>query len=448
MTRKAGWLIVLVQVATLVTGLLASWGLLWVDSRLARLQQHLIFHLVVQALLYALLIWLWSVSITFMYLVPLRSDWMRVTRSVLSASAAAIWFPPALVVLYAFYPMVIAAAIVLIAGTTRLLISQRLLICIETGRPLLHSELPRGVFTRASAPGLAATFAIHASVLADLMRFPSLATVLLATGAAFLSSLSMLAGESETEKPASALRPILSFLLTLLLAPMVTGLPGLRAAATVRAEKKAPVEPAKPVDGSVKITDQSFPGVILWPKVEPVTKLIDPLVGAGTLGAGLARAVGIPFSGEYWMFKPPHLRPPRNSYFRRGTPLELSFLTTDGKPLEMEAHQKLDPAIDLACCSGIQVAIVNSDRYPGTVALELILIDSRVALSQSLGRSLAGLNPDPVSPLREVLDFAVPHQRVLRQFDEIKLIFHRDRMRVDHSAKIAIQRFVLVPRRI
>src|SRR5437867_7314283 len=164
--RKAGWLIVLVQVATLVTGLLASWGLLWVDSRLARLQQHLIFHLVAQALLYALLIWLWSVSITFMYLVPLRSDWMRVTRSVLRASAAAIWFPPALVVLYAFYPMVIAAAIVLVAGTTRLLISQRLLIRVETGQPLLHSELPRGVLTRASAPGLAATFAIHASVLA------------------------------------------------------------------------------------------------------------------------------------------------------------------------------------------------------------------------------------------------------------------------------------------
>jgi len=34
----------------------------------------------------------------------------------------------------------------------------------------------------------------------------------------------------------------------------------------------------------------------------------------------------------------------------------------------------------------------------------------------------------------------------LSQFDEFIVLFHRDQMRIDRSARIAIDRFVLAPR--
>ncbi len=47
--------------------------------------------------------------------------------------------------------------------------------------------------------------------------------------------------------------------------------------------------------------------------------------------------------------------------------------------MSMKALQKLDHSIDLGCCRAIQLTISNADRYPGTIALELVLIDTQVA---------------------------------------------------------------------
>jgi hypothetical protein len=143
------------------------------------------------------------------------------------------------------------------------------------------------------------------------------------------------------------------------------------------------------------------------------------------------------------MFRWPAERPPRRSIIRRGSTSELSFHTTDGVRLGMEAHQKLDPPVSVACCTRIDLAIRNMDPYPGTVSLELVLIDTSVAINlvQSLGRVPAG----SASPAEQVLSFAVPPAAALRQFDDIKVVFHRDRIRADKSARIAIERFVLVP---
>jgi hypothetical protein len=46
----------------------------------------------------------------------------------------------------------------------------------------------------------------------------------------------------------------------------------------------------------------------------------------------------------------------------------------------------------------------------------------------------------------ETLQFAVPAGGLLDEFNEFEVIFLRDRERMDTSAKIAIERFVLVPR--
>jgi hypothetical protein len=196
-----------------------------------------------------------------------------------------------------------------------------------------------------------------------------------------------------------------------------------------------------------------FPGVILWPEVKPITTLIAPMpaLGSNPFQGRHPQPLGIPFGGEYWMYRWPFARPPSSSILQRGTPSKLGFSTTDHTPLEMEAHQKLETPIDVRCCSGIQLEVLNADRYPGTLTIELILVNSEpVRLSQSLGNAAVNSRPDlsqdPVLPVREMLDFAVPGEPAIDQFNEFKIVFHRTVRRADRSAKLSIERFVLLPR--
>ncbi|HXM44329.1 MAG TPA: hypothetical protein VN924_24040 [Bryobacteraceae bacterium] len=98
--------------------------------------------------------------------------------------------------------------------------------------------------------------------------------------------------------------------------------------------------------------------------------------------------------------------------------------------------------MDINCCSQVQLAIQNSDPLPGTVSLELILIDTQSANPPHiLGTAVAG----PPSSAWQILGFPIPPGAAIRKFDEIKVVFHRAQVRADRSAKIAIERFVLVP---
>ena len=114
----------------------------------------------------------------------------------------------------------------------------------------------------------------------------------------------------------------------------------------------------------------------------------------------------------------------------------------------MEAHQRLDREIDLSCCAKIRVDVLNADKHPGTVTVELGLIlhaGPPLRLGPEAILSKPDLFVDPVTPVRETLEFDLPSY-AQRQFDEFDVIFHRSRERVDRSARIAIERFVLVPR--
>jgi len=209
-----------------------------------------------------------------------------------------------------------------------------------------------------------------------------------------------------------------------------------------------------PPSESVDVTDKSFPGIVLIPETEPPKALVAPQPHSllALRSADFPKPSDIPFTGEYWMFKAPNVRPPQTSYLRKGTPLALSFVTTDHRPLSMEAHQKLDHAIDLHCCRGIQIAISNIDRYPGTVTLEIVLIDSAAQRSESLGTADVTSKPDgrPWTgsrfPVLETLEFRIPLSTELREFNEIKVVFHRASLRMDRSARISIERFSLMPR--
>jgi hypothetical protein len=118
----------------------------------------------------------------------------------------------------------------------------------------------------------------------------------------------------------------------------------------------------------------------------------------------------------------------------------------------MEAYQKLDRAIDLKCCHAIQIEISNTDPYPGTVALELVVIDS-----QSAGQPMLSLGTVSIAsrarssslavavPTQETLEFGIPAVARLHQFDVIKVIYHRDHVRLERSARISIEGFLLSP---
>jgi hypothetical protein len=173
---------------------------------------------------------------------------------------------------------------------------------------------------------------------------------------------------------------------------------------------------------------------------------------ADGLGTVEVRPMIIPFSGEYWMFRWPFAKPPRTSYFQRGSPANLSFKTTDHRSLQMEARHQLDQSIALDCCSRIQLAIRNADRFPNTIAIELVLIDNErsgppmVSLGRELVSSVPDLRHDPVAPVAETLSFTVPGSASIAAFNEFKIVFQRDRRRADQSAKVSVERFILMPR--
>lgn len=487
-----GRLALLVQVASL----LATAVVVWFANLAPRLHFQTLGSIVGQALGFALLAWAWSAAITFgLYVLMPIADRADMIRAALRTSAVAVWFAPATILLSQLSPAALAAALVLVVSATRLLYGQWRQMQPEVEEPGMAAPYAPGSFAacqlperrpwREMAPGLAASLAIQSGVAAVLMHWPLAAAAFFAMGAAFLTAFAMASGAAGLGRTQSLPRALLGVAMTLLLAAGMTvgGSPGLltrgagwiwdlnsrgRAgmgstwqavlrrlfyheqpvgAAGSEAEKATP-----PPASAAGDFPGGFPGVILWPEVKPVATLIAPLPAGGSgMAAPLLRPFSIPFSGEYWMYRWPYARPPHDSFRERGNPAALAFSTTDHSPLQMEAYHKLETPIDLKCCGRIQVEIWNADRYPGTVTLELLLVNTErsSALSQSLGNapvtSKVDLGKEPLVAVRETLEFPIP-AAAQAEFDEFRIVFHRARARLDKSAKIAIDRFVLVPR--
>ena len=210
-------------------------------------------------------------------------------------------------------------------------------------------------------------------------------------------------------------------------------------------------------EDSARADSEGNSGIVLFPAKQLVTKLVVPPPAASeSLSLATfhnADPLVIPFDGVYWFFKTPDLQPPRTSRQAHASPETVEIRSKDRRPLSIEAHDHLGQLIDVTCCSRIQIAIRNADRYPETVSLELILVNTSLPNrpSQSLGRMMVrSTRPwslyEKRSPISETLNFAIPQSRSFRRFDEMKIVFRLDRARADAGAKIAIDHFVLVPR--
>ena len=407
-----------------------------------------------------------------LYLVS-ATEWDRedVLLATMRTSRAAVWFAPAIILFTALSPAAVAAAAVLVVSATRLIFHEWRL--THPPRPqaavvgmFAWAQLPPPHFWKDAAASLTASLSFQCAAAAFLLRRPLLAGAAFALALAVGTVVVATRSSPRPRPPESLPRSFLGVLLTLVLAIGLTVggmLPGILrgdgsglgfgtgggGTATVAAPAPKPSNDGGAGDRpdlsrfpEAAFSDSGFPGVILWPEVKPYATLIAPVPQrADGLGTVEVKPMSIPFSGEYWMYRWPFARPPRTSYFQRGSPANLSFKTTDRRSLQMEARHKLSQSIALDCCRAIDLAIRNTDRFPDTIALELVLIDDEH------GERSVSLGSQPVTSAPEqTLSFPMPAASDIFAFDEFRIVFVRDRKRADQSAKVEIERFILQPR--
>lgn len=198
-----------------------------------------------------------------------------------------------------------------------------------------------------------------------------------------------------------------------------------------------------------------FVGVILIPEAQRTVTLVPPLpaMRAAVFKNPDDPPLTIPFFGVYWFYRPPDSRPPPTSITLHGKPEDLRFRSVGLAPLNMEGHQNLGKLFDTGCCSAIQVAIHNAEGRSLPAGVELVLANSSVhpepgVLAESLGvQTVDGSE-------HQTLNFTMP-SKGLQQFDDLTVRILRGpifmtpsgpRMHSNSSARISIERFILVPR--
>jgi hypothetical protein len=194
-----------------------------------------------------------------------------------------------------------------------------------------------------------------------------------------------------------------------------------------------------------------YRGIILAPEDERHTILVVPLALMSRNPFLLHKdPIGIPFYGVYWFFQSPDKAPNEDAFRVKGSPDNVFFHSADNSVLRMEAHQNLGRLIDVKTCSRIDLAVRNADApdstdiFVGSLNLELVLVNTTLIgrPSQSLGR--LPITSKPPSP--ETLSFKIPPVPAIQQFDELTIRFPRGGYRATRSAKVAIDRFYLIPR--
>jgi hypothetical protein len=427
-------------------GLCAMAWFVWVNRVDPKLAHESLGAVLAEALRWVSLAWIWSVLITVAIFATVVHD-QRKKSSLVAASLPGVWFAPAIILMSTLSPagLAVGLALVLIA-TWRLLIGW-IPGGIAAEQPKAHSfEIDPAFLSWNSVPALVAAAAGQAGVLALVLHYPFWAATGFATSVAFLVGQAVVKGAFEPGSPPTMPPSGMGMVLTFLLALALTassiqvgvmsgsgfGPEDQVSGRSTRSRVTALHDPPRSVRGS----GGGFDGVILRPQPVEMHRTVLVVPAPWAKGAVNAAApMSIPFSGEYWMYQAPWRHPPPWSVIEQGEPTEVSFRTTNGRPMEMAADQRLNGSVDLACCGRIQMVISRTGE--DTAVLEVILIDSESGQWESLGTSEAD---------RNALDFPIPTSGPLDKFNEIRVVYHRPASFSKKSARIAIERFVIVPR--
>ncbi len=197
-------------------------------------------------------------------------------------------------------------------------------------------------------------------------------------------------------------------------------------------------------------------GVILTLPPKPRQTVVPP-PPMGAMIAGVARVQPriLKFDGAYWYFRSPDVQPRPDARTVRGDPTKVQIRSTDLAAIVMEAHQTLEPALRMDCCSAIRVTVQNADTKPGAIGLELVL-GGRSGKGGVWRESLGTLViPSSLLPRREgdgrgateVLEFPVPGGAATRSIAEITVAVRPAPERSRMGAQVAVEQFELVPAR-
>jgi hypothetical protein len=198
-------------------------------------------------------------------------------------------------------------------------------------------------------------------------------------------------------------------------------------------------------DGPSAAPGGQYSGVVLLTEAKPESTALaqPPLRALGFSRPRPAQPVSIPFSGEYWYFYWPMRRPAENALRKLGDPKTLVYRSVDRFALIMQARQPLPKPIELACCGAVEVMLAVRDSEPETVQVELVLVHHA-----QTGQARQSLGVQPLPPPARApagVRFTVPRPAEIASFDEILVWFHLQEPRQGRSARLAIERFNLVP---
>jgi hypothetical protein len=467
----------------------AQWGglflgawLAWTYAAQPKLVRETPASLIGEALFDVLFVWVCCAPISFLILLATSlADFSEIIGAALLAACDAVWFAPAILLLSGSSPGAILLSLILVVNTTRVLVARSMrrdylkLSDIDSPRrtPFIFPELAAPFFSWKCVPALLGAFCAQAGVVSLFNGYTLLSAVFFAVCAAILTAFSIGAEAYRPKDQQDAPRSGWNILATLILAAALSsgGLqlafslspPGAIAggplantrAALHRALHRTP-EPVATPEPRPNVTQVYAPlpgvtpiggaysGVILQQKVKNPPAAILPIhLRNGLFRDTATHARTIPFSGVYWLFRPPAPRPPPDATVREGTPLESAFSTTNGTPIRMEAHQPLNPPVNIRCCDRIKVDFANAEGTPGVLYAGMILFDTTAGGATT--ESLAVLDT-PLSAKNGTFEFPIPRPSALRQFNEIEVFFYLDWLGSDRTPKVGVEQFVLVPR--
>ncbi len=201
---------------------------------------------------------------------------------------------------------------------------------------------------------------------------------------------------------------------------------------------------------AVMIVGPVFPAVELYPEAQPHTRLVAPRLSAtGGVSASHTDPLSIPFNGVYWFWRGPSDGPPSNSVVMHGSPSAQFFRSTDGDGMSMEAKQNLGFAVDPRSYAAIEIDIQNADPFPNSVSILLKVRNTALANKpvQSLGmENVVAPGSSESHATTQTLRFRLPGKLAMGSFDELTVSYYLRGARSNRSARIAIERFRLVPR--
>jgi hypothetical protein len=391
----------------------------------------------------------------------------KLFRKSVRCAVPAMWLAPGLLLVSSASPPAVAAGVLLIANSVRLLVRGVAPdVCSgwqrheKSSARLFRYATRKNVFARETVPVIAAAVAFQASLAFLPAGYPLAAACLLAGSVTVWNWRFVNAGTARAVREYKAGRTLLSAVLTMILSVTlsVTQVGGftekgsdVRSVAQTVWQRVAFGQPQAGGTAREETRQQRsrlrllipakdlVPGVILRPESKGRRSATLAAVASHPFSVSVSRPLEFPFTGEYHLFPAKSLRVQRDSAVYSGTPLDALFMNTSGGPVETQAVQEFRPFIDFTDCGTIQITVVNGERSLGSVSVQLLTN----AGAEELKSEIFGFEPGP----EEMLDFEVPSASRGGLVRGMRIRFRQvDPSRRSRSAKVAVKAFRLLPR--